>query len=161
MKFSRVRTWLQTKTLREQLVLLSGLVAVCLYLFWAMVLQPLQQSLRLSEQRVIAAEQSVLTVTALADELIRMRSVSNDNPAAGSLPQLLDESAGMAGLQVSALEPSSDGRSVSVQLDAVAMPAVLEWLTTLESTHGVAIDSLIVTPAATGLVAVSLRARSR
>lgn len=161
MKFSRVRTWLQAKTLREQLVLLSGLVAVCLYLFWAMVLQPLQQSLRLSEQRVNVAEQSVLAVTALADELIRMRSASNDNPAVGSLPQLLDESAGVAGLQVSALEPAADGRSVSVRLDAVAMPAVLEWLTALEGTHGVAIDSLIVTPAASGQVAVSLRARSR
>jgi len=161
MKFSQIGAWLQVKTLREQLVLLSGLIAVCLYLFWMLALLPLQQALRLSEQRLTSAEQSVLAVTALADELIRMRSESNDSPAVGSLPQLLDESAGVAGLQVSALEPASDGRSVSVRLDAVAMSAVLEWLTTLELTQNVVIDSLTATPAASGQVAVTLRARSR
>ncbi|MEX0740234.1 MAG: type II secretion system protein M [Pseudohongiella sp.] len=154
--------WFSQKTSREQLVLLAGVGVVMLYLIWLLLWQPMLQARELSAQRVASAEQSLLVVRGLAQELADAR----ENPASGgvagsgSLAQTLDESASALGLRIASLEPAADNSSVSVRLNDVGMAAVLAWLFEIERTGTMSIDSLTMAPVPTpGNVAVSLRLR--
>lgn len=157
----KVRNWLQTKTAREQLILLSGLGVVLVYLIWVLMWQPMLQARTLSAQRAANAEQSLIAVRSLAQQLVsaRMTGASGDT-GTGNLARTLDESASELGLRISSLEPSADNSSISVRLNDVGMATVLAWLYDIESNGTMSIDSLTLSPVRTpGNVAVSLRLR--
>lgn len=157
----KVKTWLQQKTPREQLILIAGLGMVLTYLVWLLLWQPMLQARALSAQRVINAEQSLLAVRTLAQELAVARTTSASGArGTGNLAQSLDESASALGLRIAALEPAADNSSVSVRLNDVSMSTVLAWLSDIESSGAMSIDSLTLSPMQTpGDVTVSLRLR--
>lgn len=156
-----IKTWLQQKTPREQLILLAGLSVVLIYLVWLLLWQPMLQARALSVQRVNNAGQSLLAVRSLAQELAAARASSaSGGSGTGNLAQSLDGSASALGLRIAALEPSADNASVSVRLNDVSMATVLAWLYDIESGGGMRIESLTLAPLTTpGNVNVSLRLR--
>ncbi|HDZ10503.1 type II secretion system protein M [Pseudohongiella sp.] len=158
----KVRAWLQLKTPREQLILLAGLSVVLTYLVWLLLWQPMSQARALSAQRVANAEQSLLSVRVLAQELASARAsaASGNSGTGGNLAQSLDESASALGLRIASLEPSADNSSVAVRLNDVSMATVLAWLSDVESSGVMSIDALTLSPVQTpGNVTVSLRLR--
>lgn len=156
-----VKNWLLQKTPREQLSLLIGLAVVLLAVLWLLLWQPMVQARALSTQRVSNAEQSLLVVRSLAQELVTAREMSgSDGSGAGNLAQSLDESASALGLRIASLEPAADNSSVSVRLNDVSMATVLAWLYDIESSGTMSIDALTLSPVSTpGNVIVSLRLR--
>lgn len=157
----KVQTWLQQKSPREQLILLAGLGVVVLYLLWLLLWQPMMQARALSAQRVTNAEQSLLAVRSLARELASVRATTTSAAGGtGNLAQSLDESASALGLRITSLEPAADNSSVAVRLNDVSMATVLTWLSGIESSGVMSIDSLTLSPVQTpGHVTVNLRLR--
>lgn len=157
----KIKSWLQQKTPREQLILIAGLGMVLTYLVWLLMWQPMLQARALSAQRVTNAEQSLLAVRTLAQELAVARATSASGArGTGNLAQSLDESASALGLRIAALEPAADNSSVSVRLNDVSMSTMLAWLSDIESSGAMSIDSLTLSPVQTpGNVTVSLRLR--
>ncbi len=157
----KVRTWLQQKTPREQLIVLAGLGVVLTYLVWLLLWQPMLQARTLSAQRVANAEQSLLAVRVLAQELASARaSAATGVSGTGNLAQSLDESASALGLRIASLEPAADNSSVAVRLNDVSMATVLAWLSDIENSGAMSIDALTLSPVQTpGNVTVSLRLR--
>lgn len=156
-----VKTWLQQKTPREQLLLIVGLGIVLLALVWQLLWQPMLQAKTLSAQRVTNAERSLLAVRSLAQELVIARAASaSDVNGGGNMAQTLDESASALGLRIASLEPTADNSSVSVRLNDVGMTTVLAWLYDIENSSTMSIDALTLSPVATpGNVNASLRLR--
>lgn len=158
-----IKSWLQQKTPREQVILLAGSAVVLIYLMWLLLWQPMLQARALSVQRLASAEQSLLMVRSLAQELAgaRLKSASGVTNN-GNLAQTLDESASALGLQIAALEPAADNSSISIRLTDVSMATVLAWLLEIESGGAMGIDSMTLSPVQTpGNVTVSLRLRGR
>ncbi|MBC54879.1 MAG: hypothetical protein CMQ34_13710 [Gammaproteobacteria bacterium] len=159
----KMKTWVQQKTPREQLILLAGLGVVMVVLVWQLLWQPMLQAKALSAQRVSNAEQSLLAVRSLAGELVSARASSTAGTGGSVNPaQLLDESASALGLRIASLEPAADNSSVAVRLNDVSMATVLAWLYDIENSGNMNIDSLTLSPVTTpGNVTVSLRLRGR
>ncbi len=155
------KNWLQQKTSREQLILIAGLGVVLIVLVWQLLWQPMLQAMTLSAQRATNAEQSLLAVRSLAQELAAARATSaSDASGSSNLAQSLDESASALGLRIASLEPTADNSSVSLRLNDVAMTTVLAWLYDIENSGAMSIDALTLSPVATpGNVSVSLRLR--
>ena len=159
----RIKSWLLQKTPREQLILLAGLAVVLMVLVWQLAWQPMLQARTLSAQRVSNAEQSLLAVRSLSQELAAARAATGSQTSGtGNLAQSLDESASALGLRIASLEPAADNSSVAVRLNDVGMASVLTWLNGIESSGSMSIDSLTLSPVTTpGNVSVSLRLRGR
>jgi general secretion pathway protein M len=156
-----VKTWLQQKTPREQLLLIAGLGVVLMVLVWQLLWQPMLQAKTLSAQRVTNAERSLLAVRSLAQQLATARAASATGVnGGGNLAQTLDDSASALGLRIASLEPTADNSSVSVRLNDVSMTTVLAWLYDIENSGSLSIDALTLAPVATpGNVNASLRLR--
>jgi type II secretory pathway component PulM len=152
--------WFAQQTPRERIILMAGALMLSIYVCVLLLFKPLLQSRELSAQRVQSALQSLQVVTTLSDELMRVRTDVRVSSGRQNISQLLDASAGQAGLRLTALEPSADGQAVSVRLDNAELGDVLLWLAALEQSGQLQIDALTLTPASGGQVAVSLRARS-
>jgi general secretion pathway protein M len=160
LKMPALSNWLRQKTTREQLALLIASILIMLLLIWHFVMQPIYQSRQLAERRVASGMQSLASVQQLAQELIALRNTADNSGSPQSLSQLLDVSAGNAGVRISSLEPTADGRSVFVRVDNSGMAEFLQWIAMIESGGHVALDAVTVIPESAQQVTATLRVRS-
>ncbi len=164
------KRYLARCTRREQMYLLTAGVLLTLTAGWLLVWQPVFNARAASESRLQYAEQNLAQVNTLAAELAAIRNdmseASTQATSVQPLPQVLNTLAAQIGLPVSSLEPAADNQSAGVRFDAVSMPLLLAWLAELESTPGIRIEQLTLSPASgtqvagdAGPVNASLRVR--
>lgn len=154
-----IKRYLARCTRREQVCLLAGSILVVFTAGWLMIWQPVFAALAMSESRVMSAEDDLAQVNNLAAELVQLRSASaaltTQTASVQSLPQLLNTLAAQSGIAITSLEPAADNQSAGARFDAVSMPLLLAWLAQLESTPGVRVEQLTLTPASASQAAVS------
>lgn len=165
-----IKRYLARCTRREQLYLLACGVLVTLTAGWLLIWQPVFAARSVSESRLISAEDTLAQVNNLAAKLAQLRSVSaavsTQTASTQSLPQVLNTLAAQIGITIASLEPAADNQSAGARFDAVSMPLLLAWLAELESTAGIRVEQLTLTPSSANqpavgnLINASLRVRS-
>jgi type II secretory pathway component PulM len=167
---STPKRYLARCTRREQVSLLAGSVLVVLTAGWLLIWQPVFSARSASQARLMSAQDTLAQVNGMAAELAQLRSaapgVSVQASSTQSLPQMLNTLAAQMGIAVASLEPAADNQSAGVRFDAVSMSLLLAWLAELESTAGIRVEQLTLTPAGANqssvgeLINASLRIRS-
>ena len=164
------KRYLARCTRREQVSLLALSVLVVLTAGWLLIWQPVFAARSASEARLMSAQDTLAQVNGLAAELLQRRgaapALSVQASSTQSLPQVLNTLAAQMGIAVASLEPAADNQSAGVRFDAVSMSLLLAWLAELESTAGIRVEQLTLTPASANqssvgeLINASLRIRS-
>lgn len=141
---------------REQMMILGCAVALGLYLVWLVVLTPIQKK---RDQLYLANTSSTQTlgrVQILSAQIQQLRSQG----AAGAnenINGLIDSSLRANGLQMSGLQPGSNGE-VRVRLDRAAYQPLMQWLYELEYKQGLTVTDLsLASTNDPGQVTVNLR----
>lgn len=141
---------------REQMLILGCAVVLALYLVWLLLLTPIQKK---RDQLYLANTSSTQTlgrVQILAAQIQQLRA-QGDAGSGENINALIDSSLRANGLQMSGLQPGSNGE-VRVRLDRAAYQPLMQWLYEMEYKQGITVTDLSL--AATndpGQVTVNLR----
>ncbi len=154
-----MKAWFLRFTLREQLMLLAMAVAIVTYIVVALVLVPMEQQRRERSARNVATAEALGRVDAMVTELEALRGSGNRSARGGNrnLTALLNRSVAGYGLQISRLQPNSQG-AVQVRFESVPLEPLLRWIHRLETADGLLVQELSMSQvSAAGYVSVSLR----
>lgn len=138
-----MKDWYLALEPRERLFVAVGGVAVALVLLWGLLLSPLYRASGATAQRV---ESKRATLVFLRDAVAELAG-AGDVPAAGpdlagqSLVVIVDRTARAAGLGQALTRNQPVGEDgIRVRLDNAPFNAVAQWLNTIGSTAGLAIE---------------------
>lgn len=150
--------WWQTRTLREQRLLLamSGLALVVLV--WLLVIRPLNDSLAAAKERHTAA---VLALADIRAEAAAIRSAQQGPPASLGAPveTVLSQAASEAGFSITRIDPIGSGQATLV-METVRPQAFFGWVAQMES-RGLIVDRLSATTNSDRTLAVQVTFRAR
>ena len=156
-----INPWWQTRTLREQRLVLAMLALLAIVLAWLLVVRPLGDGYAAARERHGAAVVALAEARARAEEIER---IQQRRPAALTAPveTLIGQSASEAGFALSQLR-AEGGNRVTVAMASARPQAFFGWVGQMESTHGLIVDRLSagVNSDQTLAVEVTFRARSR
>ena len=133
-----MKAWFLSLEERERLLLLGGGVAALLIVVWAFVFTPLKSES--AELRESVTEKQRLFIDLGRVEAMGTGASSPAEETGQSLYVLVDSTAQSHGLALRGTRPDgSDGINVTFQ--RVSFDALLNWLISLETEHGVAVES--------------------
>jgi len=148
-----VKTWWDSLSARERLLVAGGAALTVALLFYALVWQPFQANSRRLRHSVAEQRAELMWMRQAAAEIKRLEHANSTRPAGDgrSLLTLVDQTARAAGLgsALKRVAPQGDDK-LSAQLDAVEFDPFIAWLGALERNHRLTIVNLSVdrTPAA-------------
>lgn len=146
---------------REQTILIIGAAAVVLYLFWMVLLVPLQERRDAQIQANASATLSLGRVQVLAARLERAQQNEQRQGGGGDISRLVDNSLQATGLRMAGFQPGTGGE-VRVRLERMPYDRVMQWLYDLEYRHELSIQDLTLSPTTDeGLVSVNIRLQQR
>lgn len=149
---NRLTDWLGTRPLREQGLMLAGLVLVVVYAAVTLVWWPLLAERRAVLARTAQMDHALAVVADLPAPAARAR---DDRP----LSRILTETAPEFGLTIRRIDVTDSGADLT--LDDAAFDGVILWLDSLEGEHGVSVAALQVTRRpALGQVAATMTLRA-
>lgn len=141
---------------REQMLILGCAVVLVIYLVWLLVLTPIQKK---RDQLYLATTSSTQTlgrVQILAAQIQQLRTQGSGN-ANENINGLIDSSLRANGLQMTVLQPGSNGE-VRVRLDRAGYEPLMQWLYEMEYKQGINVTDLsLVSTNDPGQVTVNLR----
>lgn len=152
-------SWFNSRQPREQILLLTVVALVVIYLLYLVAWQPVT---RAREQLVVSnrlAFDDLETVQALAAEyqLLKRAAPAQSVKTGQSLLQIIDTSVAQYQLSMTRLQPSASG-DVQIRFENVLFNAIIAWLYHLESEYAIHVKDISITPShADGLVSVSVR----
>lgn len=153
---NQILSFLNKYSRHEQMLILGCGVVVVLYLVWLLVLTPIQKK---RDQLYLANTSSTQTlgrVQILAAQIQQLRAQGSSN-AGENINGLIDSSLRANGLQMSGLQPGSNGE-VRVRLDRAAYEPLMQWLYDMEYKQGVNVTDLsLASTNDPGQVTVNLR----
>jgi general secretion pathway protein M len=134
-----MKAWFLSLQQRERWILLGGVAAALLIVLWAFVLTPLRNES--GELREAVTQKQRLLIDLGRVEAMQLGGSSSPAVAAElSLVVLVDRTAQSYGLALRSTRPDgADG--ISVTVEAASFDALLDWLITLETTHGATVES--------------------
>lgn len=155
-----MREWFDSLAPRERIVVAVGAVVVGIMLFWGLVLAPLDSGVTKLAQRVDDKRELVVWMQQAATR-IKQAGPGAANGAAGgdgSLVVIVDRSARSAGLGGALTRNQPVGEDgIRVQLRDASFASMARWLTQLQSSNGLALDSASIERGSTaGTVNASL-----
>jgi len=160
MRLDALRTWYESQSPRDQLVLRWGAVAAGVILLVA-VLWPLQRNLSQARGRVATQQADLQWMRSMAPTL----AAAGPGPAAAasgeSLVVLIDRSAGESGLgqALTGSQPAAGG--MRVQLENAEFNLLVGWLSRLSTQQGVRVESATFTGTASpGIVNATVQLRA-
>lgn len=141
--------WYQTRPIREQWLLAVGSLAILAWLFWFGIAQPLAQENQLAQSRVASAQQTLLEVRELSQQLMAVRS---EQPGSAGhrntgLAQWVYSTAEQNQVALATLDLSADGMSASLRSEALPLQDALAWLYDMEAESLASVDNVTITPA--------------
>ena len=148
--------WFNGRPRREQLYLLSMILAVAAWVVVQLIILPAsaaRQQMALNNQR---ASEVLTRVDAKATRLVALRSAAESSDRS-SLTAAISRISKLEGLVVRRLQPNSRGE-VQVRFEAVDYDALVKWLYRLEVTEGLlVIDAAVVRSSGVGGVNATIR----
>lgn len=141
--------WYQTRPVREQWMLAAGGVTITCWLLWFGVIQPMGQANALATSRLNGAQQALLEVRELSQQLISARAQQSTASGRNSvgLAQWIYATADQNNVTLASVDLSADGMSASLRTDALTVRDTLEWLYALESESLAQVENVILNPA--------------
>lgn len=139
-------SWLQNLSSREQWIVGTGSLCLCLFVLYLSIGVPLQErerAARLRHERGVETASFIAQLAARGGDLVqRDTAAALDNDA---LFSVINSSARQRGIHdfVRRITPQADG-AVSVTLSGVGFDALLGWLVGLQTESAVAIRQLSV-----------------
>jgi general secretion pathway protein M len=157
-----MREWFLSREPRERIVLASGAVLAAVILFWGIIWAPLRDNS--AELRDSVAQKSRLLVD--LQRAAAIAPAADARPASTgtqSLVVLIDSTAQSHGLAGALTRTRPEGANgISVTFRDASFDALVSWLVTLESAHGLIVESATVNGTrAPGLVNGQLLLRRR
>ncbi len=141
---------------REQMMILGCGIAVVLYLVWLLLLTPIQKKRDQLYQANTSSTQTLGRVQILAAQIQQLRAQGSAN-ANENINGLIDSSLRANGLQMTGLQPGSNGE-VRVRLDRAAYEPLMQWLYEMEYKQGITVTDLsLASTNDPGQVTVNLR----
>lgn len=140
-----MKDWFFGLESRERLFVSAGIVAVAIFLLWALLLNPLYGASAAVENRIESKRDTLLFLRNAAAEL----QAAGPSPVAAqadfsgqSLVSIVDRSARRAGLgnSLTRNQPVGDD-GIRVRLDNAPFDALARWLDALNAGSGLVIDS--------------------
>lgn len=129
---------------REQTTMLVGGIALALYLFWIVVLSPLQAQRDNQLLANTSTTQSLGRVQMLAAQILQARGQGALASGGGeNISRLIDASLQANGLSMSGFQPGTAGE-VRVRLDRASFESLLQWLYDVEFKHNILVRDLSV-----------------
>lgn len=116
---------------RDQLVLRLGAIALCLLLFYLLIVDPIVSARDDAEQRLQATREALTVMRQQAADLKAVQGGMTAQ-ATGSLLTQVERSAGEQGLRdaLRRLQPN-DNDQIQVSLEGASYDQLMEWLTSL------------------------------
>jgi len=150
-----VRAWLDNLEERERrLVYAAGGLAGIALVYLVLVL-PFQTATRRAQQRVENKQSDLAWMREVAPRVSSAASGSASSDE--SLVVLVDRTAREAGLGNSLRDQSPDqNKALRLRLEGVQFDAMIAWLASLQSQHGVRIDAAAIDGSGPGIVNASL-----
>jgi general secretion pathway protein M len=142
---------------REQTALLLGVAVLVLYLFWMLVLSPLQHKRELLLSTNQSTEASLGRVQLMAHKLELLQQSNQSTPQTSDIGGVVNVSLQENGLVMNSFTPGANGEA-RVRIDKAASEPMMQWLYDLEVKHHLAIKELSI--AATndpGQVSINVR----
>jgi len=124
---SALRQWFQSRSKREQRLLLVMAALAIVTILWGLVIRPLSDVMAGARERHAAAVIRLGETRAVVDALGAARKVP---PLTGSLADVIRAQAETAGFPLASLEPEGDG--VRVSITSARGAALTAWLARLE-----------------------------
>ena len=143
-----MREWLAQRNARERLILVAGVVVAVIIVLWGLIWRP--ATLGAAELREAVAEKAQFLAGLERAEAIEPPAggVRSAGPTEQSLIALVESTAQALGLSGTFTRTRPDGiDAISVSFSNADFGALLEWLMTLERTHGVSVESASATGA--------------
>ena len=130
----RLQDWYQARPVREQWLLAAGMLVI---VAWA-------------HSRVSAAQQSLLEVRELSQQLIAARSQqpASSGRQSGGLAQWVYRTSEQNNVALASLDLSADGMSANLRTETLSLRDALEWLYDMESESLARIDNVALNPVA-------------
>jgi general secretion pathway protein M len=136
-----MREWFLERPPRERLLLGGGAAAAAIIILWSFVWLPVRNGA--ADLRETVDEKAQTLVDLRRAEALQ--SASTGRPARASdesLVLLVDSTAQALGLSGAFTRTRPDGAdAISVSFQNAAFDALVDWLVTLEQSHGVAVES--------------------
>ena len=141
---NKMTHWYQSRPLREQWLLVAGGVALLVWIIWFGVIQPLTQANELARSRVASAQQTLLEVRELSQQLIAVRTQQPVSAGRGNggLAQWVYATAEQNQVGLASLDLSADGMSANLRSEALSLRDALAWLYDMESENLASVDSV-------------------
>ena len=154
-----MKEWFLSLTQRERvMVQLAGSVVI-VFIFYLLIIEPLVSNYSRNKNNVAKAEESLQWMRTAAEEIKQLggNTTKSARPKdKQSILSLVDSSARKAGLAkvMKRVQPEADS-GVRVWFDNAAFDELINWLATIETTHGLSVNEINVEQAeTTGLVHV-------
>lgn len=141
---------------REQMMILGCAVVLVLYLVWLLLLTPIQKKRDQLYQANTSSTQTLGRVQITVAQIQQLRSQGSAN-ANENINGLIDSSLRANGLQMTGLQPGSNGE-VRIRLDRAAYQPLMQWLYEMEYKQGITVTDLaLASTNDPGQVTVNLR----
>lgn len=144
----KLERWYQTRPVREQWMLAAGGMMIVIWFVWFAVINPLNQASHLTESRVASAQQALLEVRELSQQLIAARSQQPASAGSGNggLAQWIYTTADQNGVALASVDLSADGMTANLRTEALPFRDTLEWLYAMESDSLARVDNVTLNP---------------
>jgi len=134
--------WFKAQTIRDQLALVIGGIALLIYVLVGMIYQPLQAKVSDLEFRnqAVSADLKWMVQSAAQVKALSGKTSSIEPAQQGSISQVVNNSVRQAGLKMKRFQPSGD-KQAQIWLEGVPYAAAIGWLNDIENRFGYTIDS--------------------
>lgn len=151
-----VRAWLDGLEQRERRLVYVAAGFGALALLYLVLILPFQTATHRAAQRLDKKQTDLAWMRAVAPRVASAAGASGSD-SGESLVVLVDRTAREAGLGNSLRDQSPDqNKSLRLRLEGVQFDAMIAWLASLQSQHGVRIDAAAIDGTGPGLVNASL-----
>jgi general secretion pathway protein M len=155
-----MREWFNAQTQRDQIALITLVVAFALYSLLTFALMPASDARSQMAENNAAAIAQLERVETKVSQLLDLRA-NSESGQNQNLSSTLSAAAQNAGLTVKRLQPNSRGE-VQVRFESVEFDALLQWLQTVEGNEGLRIvDASVSDAGRSGGVNATLRVREQ
>lgn len=150
---SGMRAWWTALSQRERLLIAVMGLLLAIVVIWLGIARPVERGMQVARERQAAALDRNIAMRA------KVKALQTPEAAvpgvAGSLDQMIGQSAGDAGFTLERIQAQGDAR-VEIAIAAARPTALFGWLSAIEA-QGVVVESLTVQPS-TASGALSVRA---
>jgi general secretion pathway protein M len=154
---NQVWTFLNKYNRREQLLILGLAAFLVVFIFWAVIISPLNKKRDLLIRQNTATSESLGQVQMMVAQIQQLQNQGAQAQSSENISGVIDTSLRNNGLKMDGFQPGPSG-DVRVRLEAARYDSLMQWLYELEYRHGIRILEISLAETRDiGVVTVNLR----